>query len=114
MVTAGKSDKVVLSWTVAGADSVSIEGVPGATDSVEIVPPATDKVYTLIATNSAGQTKQTLTLKVSSAGCALTAAANMHEGPKEIYRAIDSLPAGTQVLPIGRNGTGEWLRVQAN
>jgi hypothetical protein len=117
VATAGKSDKVVLSWTVAGADSVSVEGVPGAagaTGSVEIDPPAADKVYTLIATNSTGQTKQTLTLKVSSAGCALTAAAKMYEGPKEIYRVIDSLPAGTQVLPIGRNGTGEWLRVQAN
>ncbi|HEY4720331.1 MAG TPA: SH3 domain-containing protein, partial [Anaerolineae bacterium] len=117
VVTAGKSDKVALSWTVAGADSVSVEGVPGAagaTGSVQIDPPAADKVYTLIATNSTGQTKQTLTLKVSSAGCTLTAAANMHEGPKEVYRVIDSLPAGTQVLPLGRNGTGEWLRVQAN
>ena len=38
----------------------------------------------------------------------------MHEGPKEVYRVIDSLPAGTQVLPVGRNTTGEWLRLQAN
>ena len=44
----------------------------------------------------------------------MTAAANMHEGPKEIYRVIDSLPAGMPVLPVGRNDTGEWLRVQAN
>ena len=117
VVTAGKSDKVALSWIVAGADSVSIEGVPGAagaTGSVQVDPPAADKVYTLIATNSTGQTKQQLTLKVSSAGCALTKAANMYEGPKETYRMIDSLPAATQVLPIGRNNTGEWLRVQAN
>jgi|GEM_PF-1729719 len=116
VVVAGKPGQVALSWTVAGADSVSIEGVPGAngaTGSVKVDPPTADQVFTLVATNSAGTTKQQLTIHVDSGGCTLRAAAKMHEGPAEVYRVIDSLPAAQAVAPVGRNATGEWLRVQA-
>ena len=118
VVTGGKTEKVVLSWVVVGADSVSVEGIPGSNrgmaDSVEIDAPEADKTYNLIAINAAGQTKQQVTVRVSSAGCALTTAADMREGPSAKYNVIDSLPAGMLVSPVGRNGTGEWLRVQAN
>jgi hypothetical protein len=117
VITAGRSDKVVLSWTIAGADAVSIEGVPGAvgaTGSVQLDPPPADKTYTLVATNGAGTVKQQITIVVSSAGCVLQSAAEMREGPSDKYRVIDSLAAGTSVAPVGRNATGEWLRVQVN
>jgi uncharacterized protein with LGFP repeats len=81
---------------------------------VEIDPPDADKTFTLIALNATGQTKQQVTVRVSSAGCTLTAAADMYEGPSNKYKVIDSLSAGLEVQPVGRNTTGEWLRVQAS
>ena len=116
-VTLGRSDKVALSWTVAGADAVSIEGVPGtfgATGSAQVDPPQSDKTYTLVATNGAGTVQQQVTIHVASAGCTIQSATDMREGPAKEYRVIDSLAAGIAVLPVGRNATGEWLRVQAN
>jgi hypothetical protein len=44
----------------------------------------------------------------------LKGAAEMREGPSDKYRVIDSLAAGVSVAPVGRNDTGEWLRVQSN
>jgi hypothetical protein len=117
VVVAGQPGKVTLSWTVAGATNVSIEGVPGAggaTGSAQIDPPTADKVYKLVATNEAGTVEQSITISVSSAGCVMISSADMREGPSEKYRVIDTLPAGGTVSPVGRNGTGEWLRVQAN
>ena len=55
-----------------------------------------------------------MTIHVTSAGCTIQTATEMREGPAIEYRVIDSLAAGTSVLPVGRNATGEWLRVQAN
>ncbi|MEP7358736.1 MAG: FHA domain-containing protein, partial [Anaerolineales bacterium] len=55
VITAGQTDKIVLSWTVLGATSVSIEGVAGqefpATGSVEIPAPAANTTFTLVAAN---------------------------------------------------------------
>ncbi len=117
VVVAGQPGKVTLSWTVAGATTVSIEGVPGAsgaTGSAQIDPPTANKPYKLVATNEAGTVEQAITISVSSAGCIMVSSADMREGPSEKYRAIDTLAAGTNVSPVSRNGTGEWLRVQAN
>ncbi len=117
VVVAGQPGKVTLSWTVAGATTVSIEGVPGAsgaTGSAQIDPPAANKTYKLVATNDAGTMEQSITISVSSAGCVLVSSADMREGPSDKYRVIDTLAAGTNVSPVSRNGTGEWLRVQAN
>jgi hypothetical protein len=83
-VMLGRSDKVTLSWTVAGADAVSIEGVPGTfgvTGSVAVDPPQADKTYTLNATNSAGTVQQQVTIRVASAGCTIQSATKMREGP---------------------------------
>jgi hypothetical protein len=91
-----------------------VPGSSGATGSVQIDPPAADKVYKLVATNEAGTVEQSITIRVSSAGCVMVSSADMREGPSDKYRIIDSLPAGATVLPVGRNSTGEWLRVQAN
>jgi hypothetical protein len=88
--------------------------VSGATGSAQIDPPQTDKTYTLNATNGAGTVHGQVTIHVASAGCTVQSATDMREGPAMEYRQIDSLAAGTAVLPVGRNATGEWLRVQAN
>ncbi len=117
VVVAGQPGKVTLSWTVVGATGVSIQGVPGvsgATNSVQIDPPTADKVYKLVATNEVGTVEQSITIRVSSAGCVMVGSAEMRTGPSGKYDVIDSLPAGMSVSPVGRNGTGEWLRVQAN
>lgn len=117
VVTAGRSAQIALSWIVAGAEAVSIEGVQGvsgSTGSVQIDPPSGDKTFKLIATNAVGTVQQEITVHVSSAGCVLQSAAEMHEGPSDKYGVIDALVAGTSVVPVGRNATGVWLRVQAN
>ncbi|MBI5564836.1 MAG: FHA domain-containing protein [Chloroflexi bacterium] len=117
VVVAGQPGKVTLSWTVAGATTVSIEGVPGVsgtTGSAQIDPPAASKTYKLVATNEAGTVEQSITISVSSAGCVMISSADMREGPSEKYRVIDLIAAGVTVSPVSRNGTGEWLRVQAN
>lgn len=117
VVVAGQPGKVTLSWTVVGATSVSIEGVPGvggATGSAQIDPPTASKTYKLVATNEAGTVEQSITISVSSAGCVMISSAEMREGPSDKYRVIDNLAAGGTVSPVSRNGTGEWLRVQAN
>lgn len=117
VVVAGQPGKVTLSWTVIGATNVSIEGVPGvsgATGSAQIDPPTAEKVYKLVATNEVGTVEQSITIGVSSAGCVMTLSAEMREGPSLKYRVIDTLSAGVSVSPVGRNGTGEWLRVRAN
>jgi hypothetical protein len=117
VVVAGQPGKVTLSWTVVGATNVSIEGVPGAsgaTGSAQIDPPAASKTYKLVATNEAGTVEQTITISVSSAGCVMISSADMREGPSVKYRVIDLIAAGVTVSPVSRNGTGEWLRVQAN
>jgi hypothetical protein len=116
VVVIGQQTKIVLSWVVVGADAVSIAGVSaanlGATGSLEIEPPAADKTYTLTATNDNGTAQQPLTIRVSSAGCVTIMPTNLYEGPSRKYRVIDSLASGIAITPIGRNSTGEWLRIQ--
>jgi pSer/pThr/pTyr-binding forkhead associated (FHA) protein len=122
VITAGQTDKVVLSWTVLGATSVSIEGVPGqnfpATGSVEVAAPSANTKYTLVATNEAGTVKQDLTVVISSANCAVANVAagdklNLREGPGAGYAVVVALDNGTRLDPIGRNPTGDWLKVRA-
>jgi pSer/pThr/pTyr-binding forkhead associated (FHA) protein len=122
VITSGQTDRVVLSWTVLGATSVSIEGVPGqifpGTGSIEVAAPSSDTIYTLVATNEWGTTRQTLTIVISSADCSVVNVAegdnlNMREGPAVGYNIVVQLPNGTRVDPIGRNATGDWLKVRA-
>jgi pSer/pThr/pTyr-binding forkhead associated (FHA) protein len=122
VITAGQTDKVVLSWTVLGATSVSIEGVPGqnfpATGSVDVSTPTANTKYTLVATNEAGTTKQDLTVVISSADCSVAKVANgdklnLREGPGAGYAVVVALDNGTRLDPIGRNATGDWLKVRA-
>ena len=63
VITAGQTNKVVLSWTVLGATSVSIQGLssqnlPG-TGSVEVPAPTANTTYTLVATNDSGTASKT-------------------------------------------------------
>ncbi len=122
VITAGQTDKVVLSWTVLGATSVSIEGVPGqnfpATGSVDVAAPTANTKFTLVATNDAGTTKQDLTVVISSANCAVANVANgdklnLREGPAAGYAVVIALDNGTRLDPIGRNATSDWLKVRA-
>ena len=122
VLTAGQTEKVVLSWTVLGAQSVSVEGVPGqnfpATGSVEIPAPAANTTYTLVATNDSGTVRQEVTVVISSADCLVANVPggeqfNLREGPGVGYAAVVPLTNGTRLDPIGRNPTGEWIKVRA-
>lgn len=122
VITAGQTEKVILSWTVLGATSVSIQGIASqnlaATGSVEVPAPAANTTYTLIATNDAGTTKQDLTVVISSADCTVSNVANsdklnLREGPGAGYTVVVALDNGTRLDPIGRNATGDWLKVRA-
>jgi pSer/pThr/pTyr-binding forkhead associated (FHA) protein/uncharacterized protein YraI len=122
VITAGQTDRVVLSWTTIGATSVSIEGVPGqnfpATGSVEVPAPSANTTYTLVATNETGTVRQEVTVVISSAECTVTNVVapdrlNMYEGPAGGYAIVVQLDNGTRVDPLGRNSTGDWLKVRA-
>jgi pSer/pThr/pTyr-binding forkhead associated (FHA) protein len=122
VITAGQTDKVVISWTVLGATSVSIQGLASqnlsATGSVEVPAPTANTTYTLVATNDAGTTKQDLTVVISSANCTVANVTNgdklnLREGPGAGYAVVVALDNGTRLDPIGRNATGDWLNVRA-
>jgi hypothetical protein len=114
---------VVLSWTVLGATSVSIQGVTGqsfppTTGSVEVPAPTANTTFTLVATNDAGSVQQDLTVVISSANCAVANVGSsdqlfLREGPAVGYNAIVPLTNGTRLDPTGRNATGDWLKVHA-
>jgi pSer/pThr/pTyr-binding forkhead associated (FHA) protein len=114
--------KVILSWTVLGATSISIQGVPSqnfpATGSVEIPAPSANTTYTLVATNDAGTVKQDLTVVISSANCVVGNVAGgqklpLRVGPGAGYDTVVGLDNGTQLDPIGRNSTADWIDVRA-
>ena len=122
VITAGQTDKVVLSWTVLGADSVSIEGVPGqnlsASGSVEIDAPTQNTTYNLVATNSSGTVQQTASVVIASAECTVAnvpagQTLPLRDGPSEFNLVVIDLSNGARVDPFGRNATGDWLKVIA-
>lgn len=122
VITAGQTEKVVLSWTVVGAASVSIEGVPGqnlsASGSLEIDAPTANTTYNLIATNSSGTVQQTASVVIASAECTVANVPGgevlyLREGPGPFYTVVIELANGTRVDPFGRNATGDWLKVIA-
>jgi hypothetical protein len=122
VITAGQTERVVLSWSVAGATSVSIEGVPGqnlaATGSTEIAAPSQNTTYTLVATNDAGTVRESATVVIASAECTVANVPagdvlNLREGPGAGYPVVTTLTNGARVDPFGRNATGDWLKVIA-
>jgi eukaryotic-like serine/threonine-protein kinase len=121
-IIGGRGGNVVLSWVVAGADSISIEGVPGQnlspSGSLDVPVPAETRTYILVATNEVGTTRQELVVQVTSAGCLVNTAPDggsleLKQGPGEIYAVITQINHGTPVEQAGRNSTGEWLKVKA-
>ena len=64
-----------LSWTVAGATSVTLTGVTGQVISPQTISPTTTTTYTLTATNSVGTTTATTTVTVLPAINSFTASA---------------------------------------
>jgi uncharacterized protein YraI len=44
-------------------------------------------------------------------GTVNTGMLNLREGPSKYYSSVDQLPKGTNVVIVGRNGTGTWLKV---
>ena len=122
VITAGQTDKIALSWTVLGATSVSIQGVSGpfapTTGSVVVPAPITNTTYTLVATNDAGPVHADVTVVISSAKCSVANLANgdklnLREGPGAGYASVILLDNGTPLDPIGRNATGDWIKVDA-
>lgn len=122
VVTAGQTDRIMLSWSVLDAASVSIEGVPGqnlsATGSTEVATPAQNTTYTLVATNESGTVRQSATVVIASAECAVANVPagdvlSLREGPAVGYPVVIELANGARVDPFGRNPTGDWLKVIA-
>jgi hypothetical protein len=122
VITAGQTERVVLSWSVIGAVSVSIEGVPGqnlaATGSTEVAVPSQNTTYTLVATNDAGTVRESATVVIASAECTVANvpagdALFLREGPGAGYPVVINLANGARVDPFGRNATGDWLKVIA-
>jgi len=122
LITAGQTDKIVLSWTVVGATSVSIEGVPGqnleAAGSVEIDAPTVNTTYNLVAANESGTVQQTASVVIASAECTVANVPAgdvlyLREGPGPFYALVVELNNGAVVVPFGRNPTGDWLKVIA-
>lgn len=119
-IIGGQTDKLVLSWTVVGADVVSIEGIPAQTfdpktGNIEIPAPTSTTIYALVAVNSSGTVRQELQVTVTSAGCVVSNVAqlNLRAGPNVFYPVVEQLPIGTLVEPVGRDATADWLRVKA-
>jgi len=119
-IIGGQTDKLVLSWTVVGAEVVSIEGVPAQTfdpqtGNLEIPAPTSTTIYTLVAANASGTLRQELQVTVTSAGCVVSNVSqlNMRTGPSVFYPVVETLLNGTTVEPVGRNATADWLRVKA-
>jgi Tol biopolymer transport system component len=119
-VIAGQGDDLVLSWVVAGADQVTIEGVPQqiltstvAMGSVEIDPPFVTTTYALVASNPFSETRRSVTVNVSSAGCLTDQATQVRSGPSERYPIVDRPDTGTIVTPTGRTESGDWLQISA-
>ncbi len=122
IITAGQTSKIVLSWTVAGATSVSIEGVPGqnfaAAGSVEIDAPAVNTTYNLVASNETGSVQQAASVVIASAECTVANVPSgevlyLREGPGQFYDLVVALNNGNVIVPFGRNPTGDWLKVIA-
>ncbi|MFQ5408918.1 MAG: FHA domain-containing protein [Anaerolineales bacterium] len=117
----GQVEKLVLTWSVPGADIVRIVGLDEAFESAgsTTVPvPSETITYTLLAGNEAGQVQSELTIPVTDVACRVAnlpedQALSLREGPAEAYREILGLGNGTVLTPISRTGTGEWLKVQA-
>jgi len=66
-VTPGTDDTVQLTWEVEQADTVTIEPRIGTVDvegSLDVVAPKEDTVYTLVAKNEGGQTKQSVEVTI--------------------------------------------------
>jgi hypothetical protein len=77
VVTAGQNQKVVLSWKVLGATTITIESISAqnfpATGSVEIPAPSANTTYTLVAANESGNVRQEITVVISAADCLVAA-----------------------------------------
>jgi len=63
-----KGESVTLSWSVSGADSVSISPAPGSVSGNSVVvSPGTSTTYKLTAKNASGSTQSSVTVTVASA-----------------------------------------------
>jgi pSer/pThr/pTyr-binding forkhead associated (FHA) protein len=122
VVTAGQTQKIVLTWTVLDATTIHIEGVSNqnfpAAGSVEIPAPTANTTYTMVASNESGDVRQEITVVISAADCLVAnvpggEAFNLREGPGATYAAIVPLSNGIRLDPVGRNATGEWIKVRA-
>ncbi len=117
----GHVEKLVLIWSVPGADTVIIVGIDGSfgsSGSTTVPVPNETITYSLLAGNEAGQVQADLLIPVTDAACRVINLADgqslrLREGPAVAYREILALGNGTILTPISRTETGEWLRVQA-
>lgn len=121
----GRDSAFTLSWDVPGATRVRITGVTGdqpGVGSVQLAAPAQSTTYTLSAFNEATGDANPITaeilVSVSDATCRVTSRPAegdvvMYDGPGQEFRALLVLPLDTELAPVERTSTGEWLRVQA-
>ncbi len=117
LVPKGVAAIVTLSWSVEGAEQVSVTGLPGLlgpAGSVEISAPAQTAVFTLVATNVFGETRQDVEIRVVTVLCAVTGADNLNirQGPDFAYSTVTVAPRGTALELLERIDPPDWLRVR--
>ena len=124
MVVAGEAGKIVLSWSVVGADSVFIDNtaVPvtlndpkAGSPSLPVDIPITTTTYTLKAINAVGTATATATVSVDIPGCRLNRALPLREGPSDQYPPLANVTLvsrGERVTPFERTEIGDWVRVR--
>lgn len=111
---------IELSWNVVGAESVTIEPAPPqayspTSGNVRVPAPKESTTYTLIARNAVGESRKELVVVVTTQNCKVNTSGdrlNLRLGPDTAFEVIQKLDNGTRVIPIERESTGKWLRVQ--
>ncbi|WP_243286539.1 RHS repeat-associated core domain-containing protein [Geothrix terrae] len=70
--TVGTGKPVTLSWSVSGADSLSVSSVGSVTGTSIVVYPASTTTYTLVAQNWAGSRSSSVTVTIYTVGVSIT------------------------------------------
>ncbi len=120
-VVEGIASTVKLTWQTDQTNAVTIEpglGPVGLDGTRDVPAPASDTVYTLVATGPGGEAQAQVQVYVQPQRClAATDNLRLRTGPGTVYDPpIASLPAGTELKPLAYSAVGypdgQWVKVQ--